>query len=213
MERERKRESPLDSFEANTRKLELVLTKIRAVDCRTLRFKTRENMQYHKGWQSSNGRARILPETILDTMWPATATKRLLDTGTEDAPAGLAKDHVAQRQRLEQKRPVQQESSSASGVQRSSANDEATRRADAEAEKALKRARFHGERRAAKRASATSVHELEESTGTETGASNSSAALMVATDAVLAEIRETLMVLTVSALQQHTPCSTYKNNG
>ena len=46
-----------------------------------------------------------------------------------------------------------QEPSSGSGVKRS--NLEAIRRADAEAEKALKRARLLDERRAAKRASAT----------------------------------------------------------
>ena len=73
------------------------------------------------------------------------------------------------------------------------------RRADTEA---LKRARVIEERRTAKMASATSVQELEESMDTETGASSSAAALMSAAEAVLAETRETLKSLTVSALQQ-----------
>ena len=54
-----------------------------------------------------------------------------------------------------------QEPSSGSGVKRS--NGEAIRRADAEAEKALKRAKVLEERRAAKRACATPMDELEES--------------------------------------------------
>ena len=54
--------------------------------------------------------------------------------------------------------PVAQEPSSGSGVKRS--NLEAIRRADAEAEKALKRAKLQEERRAAKRASATPMDEL-----------------------------------------------------
>ena len=93
----------------------------------------------------------------------ATATKRILDTGTDVARAGMAKDHDAKRQKHEQKRPVQQEPSSGSGVKRSSADDEAVRCADAEAEKALNHARLPEERRAAKRASVTSVPELQES--------------------------------------------------
>ena len=93
-------------------------------------------------------------------MWPATTTKRLLDTGADDARAGLAKDHGAKRQRHEQERPVHQEPSFGSVVKRSLADDEATRRADAEAEKALTRARVLQERRAAKRASATSVQRV-----------------------------------------------------
>ena len=54
-----------------------------------------------------------------------------------------------------------QEPSSGSGVKRS--NLEAIRSADAEAEKALKRAEVLEERRATKRASATPMDELEES--------------------------------------------------
>ena len=54
-----------------------------------------------------------------------------------------------------------QEPSSGSGVKRS--NLEAIRRADAEAEKALKRAKPQEERRAAKRASTTPMDGLEES--------------------------------------------------
>ena len=90
-----------------------------------------------------------------------------------------------------------QEPSSGSGVKRS--NLEAIRRAHAEAEKALKRAKLQEERRAAKRASATPTDELEESA---MNAVKSAEATMVAAEAVLTETRETTEVLTVSALQQ-----------
>ena len=90
-----------------------------------------------------------------------------------------------------------QEPSSGSGVKRS--NSEAIRRADAEAEKALKRAKVLEERRAAKRASATPMDELEESA---TNAERSAEAMMVTAEAVLTETRETIEALTVSALQQ-----------
>ena len=66
---------------------------------------------------------------------------------------------------------MQQGPTASSGYKRSAADDQAVRRADAEAEKALKRARLLEERRAAKRASATSVQELEESMDAETGTS------------------------------------------
>ena len=70
-------------------------------------------------------------------------------------------------------------------------NLEAIRRADAEAEKAVKRAKMLEERRAAKRAPASPMDELEESA---TNAEVSAEAMMVAAEAVEA--------LTVSALQQ-----------
>ena len=79
-----------------------------------------------------------------------------------------------------------------------SSNVEAIRRADAEAEKALKRAKVLEERRAAKRASATPMDELKESA---TNAEVTAESLMIAGEAVLTETRET-MALTVSALQQ-----------
>ena len=62
---------------------------------------------------------------------------------------------MTMRQRHEP--PAEREPSSGSGVKRSSAEDEATRRADAEAEKALKRARVMKEQRAAKCASVARV--------------------------------------------------------
>ena len=92
--------------------------------------------------------------------------------------------------------PVAQRLSSGSGVKRS--NLEAIRRADAEAEKGLKRAKVQEERRAAKRASATPMDELEESA---TNAEVSAEAMMIAAEAVLTETRETIGALTVSALQ------------
>ena len=90
-----------------------------------------------------------------------------------------------------------QEPSSGPGVKR--CNLEAMRRADAEAEKALKRAKVLKERRAAKRTSATPTDELEESA---TNAEVSAESLMIAAEAVLTEICETIEALTVSALQQ-----------
>ena len=192
-------ESAVDDHEANTRELQLTLAQRRTVDCRTLGCKTCENTQYHKGWHLTECRARILRETVPDTMWPATATQRLLDTGADDALA--AKDHDAKRQRREQEEPMQQEPSSGSGRKPSPSDDEAMRRADAEAEKCLKRARVLEERRAAKRASATSAQEMEESLDPATRTS-SAAALMVVAEAVLAGTRETLEALTVSALQK-----------
>ena len=89
-------------------------------------------------------------------MWPVVTTKRLLDTGADDA----RNDHEAKRHKMTHCR-WEQEPSSSSGVKR--ANVEAIRRADAEAEKAVKRAKMLEERRAAKRASATPMDELEES--------------------------------------------------
>ena len=80
-------------------------------------------------------------------------------------------------------------------------NLEAIRRADAEAEKALKRAKLHEERRAAKRASATPLNELEESAMSD-GAEKSAEAMMVAAEGVLTETRGTSEALTVSTLQQ-----------
>ena len=103
----------------------------------------------------------------------------LLDTGADDA----RNDHEAKRHK-DDALPMEQEPSSSSGVKR--ANVEAIRRADAEAEKALKRARVLDERRAAKRVSAA-PEEME--------------TMLVAAEAILAETRETVEALTVSALQ------------
>ena len=76
-------------------------------------------------------------------------------------------------------------------------NLEAIRRADAEAEKAMKRAKMLEERRAAKRTSATPMDELAESA---TNAEISAEAMLVTAEAVLTETRETTEALTVSAL-------------
>ena len=114
-------------------------------------------------------------------MWTVAMTKRLLDIGADDVRG----DHEAKR-RKDDATPTLQEPSSGSGVKRS--NIEAIRRADAEAEKAQKRARLFDERRAAKRASTTPMDELE--------------TMLVAAEAVLTETRETVEALTVSALRQ-----------
>ena len=80
-------------------------------------------------------------------MWPVASTKRLLDTGADDA----RDDHESKRHKnSDDTVPMAQETSSGYGVKRS--NLKAIRRADAEAEKALKRAKVLEERRAAKRA-------------------------------------------------------------
>ena len=63
----------------------------------------------------------------------------------------------------------------------------------------MKRAKVLEERRAAKRASATPMDELEESA---TNAEVSAEAMMIAAEAVLTETRQTIEALTVSALQQ-----------
>ena len=95
--------------------------------------------------------------------------------------------------------PMAQEPSSGSDLKRS--NLESIRRADAdaEAEKALKRAKVLEERRAAKRASATPMDELEESA---TNAEVTTESLMIQAEAVLTETRKTVEAFTVSALQQ-----------
>ena len=88
-------------------------------------------------------------------MWPVATPKRLLNTDADDA----RDDHESKRQNSSDDTvPVAQGPSSGSGVKRS--NLEAIRRADKEAEKAVKRAKLLEERRAAKRASATPILEF-----------------------------------------------------
>ena len=125
--------------------------------------------------------------------------ERLLDTGPDDAHD----DHESKRHKSSDDTvPMAQEPSSRPGVKRT--NLEAIRRADAEAEKALKRAIVLEGQRAAKRASATPMDKLEESA---TNAEVTAESLMIAADAVLTETRETIEALTVSALQQaHEMC-------
>ena len=107
-------------------------------------------------------------------MWPVATTKRLLDTGADHA----RDDHESKRHKSSDDTvPKAQELSSGSGVKRS--NLEAIRRADAEAERALKRAKVLEERRAAKRASAIPMYELEESA---TNAAVSAEAMMIAAE-------------------------------
>ena len=188
------RVSPLDDPESNLRELKSALALMTECDWRTLGCKTCQDVRYIKGWHSVECRERVLPPTVPDTMWPVASTKRLLDTGADDA----RDDHESKRHtHSDDTVPMAQEPSSGSGVKRS--NLEAIRRADAEAEKALKRAKVLEERRAAKRASATPMDELEESA---TNAEVSAEAMMVAAEAVLAETRETVEALTVAAFQQ-----------
>ena len=151
---------------------------------------------------------RVLAPTVQDTMWPVASTKRLLDTGADDA----RDDHELKRHKnSDDTVPTAQEPSSGSGVKRS--NLEAIRSADAEAEKALKRAKVLEELRAAKRASATPMDEVEESAS---NAEVSAESLVIAAEAVSTETRETIEALTVSTLQQvhemsHRPETTVEN--
>ena len=185
------RESPLDDLESNLRELKSALALMTEVDWRTLGCKTCQDTRRHKGWHSAEFRERVLPPTVPDTMWLVATTKRLLDTGADDA----RDDHESKRHKnSDDIVPMAQEPSSGSGVKRS--NIEAIRRADAEAEKALKRAQVLEERRAAKRQSATP---LEESA---TNAEVTAESLMIAAEAVLTETRETIEALKVSTLQQ-----------
>ena len=183
------RVSPMDDPESNLRELKSALALMTEVDWRTPGCKTCQDVRYHKGWHSVECRERALPTTVPDTMWPVAITKRLLDTGADDA----RDDHESKRRKSSDDTvPMAQEHSSGSGVKRS--NLEVIRRADAEAEKALKRAKVLEERRAAKRASATPMDELEESA--------TNAEVSAAAEAVLTETRETIEAPTVSALRQ-----------
>ena len=185
------RVSPLDDPELNLRELKAALALMTECDWRTPGCKTCHDTRYHKGGHSAECRERVLPATVPDTMWPVVTTKRL-DTGADDA----RDEHEAKRHK-DDALPMEQEPSSSSGVKRS--NVEAIRRVDAEAEKAVKRAKMLEERRAAKRASATPMDELEESA---TNAEVTVESLMIAAEAILTETRETVEALTVSALQQ-----------
>ena len=186
--------SPLDDSESNLRELKSALALMTECDWRTPGCKTCQDVRYHKGWHSVECRERVLPTTVPDTMWTVATTRRLQHTGADDA----RDDHESKRHTSsDDDVPMAQEPSSASGVKRSKL--EAIRRADAEAEKAVNRAKMLEERRAAKRASATPMDELEQSA---TDAVVSAESLMVAAEAVLTETRETKEALTVSALKQ-----------
>ena len=181
------RVSPLDDPEPNLRELKSAPALMTEVDWRTPGCKTCQDVRYHKGWHSAECRERVLPPTVPDTMWPVASTKRLLDTGADDA----RDDHESKRHKktLTTLCRWHRNPSSGSGVKRS----------DAEAQKALKRANVLEERRAAKRASATPMDELEESA---TNAEVTAESLMIAAEAVLTETSETIEALTVSAPQQ-----------
>ena len=123
------RVSPLDDPESNLRELKSALALTTEVDWRTPGCKTCQDIRYHKGWHSVECRERVLPTTVPDTMWPVASTKRLVDTGADDA----RDDHESKRHKnSDDTVPMAQEPSSGSGVKRSDV--EAIRRADAEAE-------------------------------------------------------------------------------
>ena len=128
------RVSPLDDPESNLRELKIAPALMTEVDWRTPGCKTCQDVRYHKDWHSAECRERVLPPTLPDTMWPVA-----LDTGADDA----RDDHESKRDRSSNEiAPMALEPSSGSGVKRS--NFEAIGRTDAEAEKALKRAKVLG---------------------------------------------------------------------
>ena len=166
--------SPLDDLESNLR-----VALMKECDWQTPGCKTCQDVRYHKVWRSVKCRERVLPTTVSDTMWSVATTKRLLETVADDP----RDDHESKRHKSSDDTvPMAQELSSGSGVKRS--NLEAIRRADVEAEKAVKRAKMLEERRAVKRATAIPMDELEESA---TNAEISAEAMMVAGEAVLTE--------------------------
>ena len=148
------RASPLDDPESNLREFKSALALMTEVNWRTPGCKTCQDVRYHKGWHSVECRERVLPATVPDTMWPVAITKRLLDTGADDA----RDDHESKR-RKSSDNIVQ--AAQEPGCDVKSLNLEAIRRADSEAEKALKRVKVLEERRASKRASATPMDELD----------------------------------------------------
>ena len=110
------RVSPLDNPESNLRELKNALALITDVDWRTPGCRTCQDIRYHKGWHSAECRERVLPPTVPDTMWPVASTKRLVDTGADDA----RDDHESKRhQNSDDTVPMTQEPSSGSGVKRS----------------------------------------------------------------------------------------------
>ena len=127
------RVSPLDDPESNLRELKSALALKTECDWRTPGCKTCQDVRNHKDWHSAEGRERVLPATVPDTLWPVATTTRFLDTGADDA----RDDHESKRHKSSDDTvPMAQEPSSGSGVKRS--NLEAVRRADAEAEKAVR---------------------------------------------------------------------------
>ena len=107
-------------------------------DWRTHACKTCQDVQYHNGWHCAECRERVLPATVPDTMWLVATTKRVLDTGADDArDYHDLKRHIDSQDSARKVAanddtvPMAQEPSSGSGVKRS--NIEAIRRADAEA--------------------------------------------------------------------------------
>ena len=188
------RVSPLDDPESNRTELKNAPALMTECDWRTPGSKTCQDVRYHKGWHSLECRERVLLSTVSYTVWPVATTKRLLNIGADDA----RDDHESKRHKSSDDTvPTAHEPSSGSGVKRS--NLEAIRRADAEAEKAVKRAKLLEERRAAKRASASPMDELEESA---TNAEVTAELLMIAAEAVSTETRESIEALKVSAVRQ-----------
>ena len=127
-----RRVSPLDHPESNLRELRSALALFTEVDWRRLGCKTCQDVRCHKGWHPVECRERVLPTTVPETMWSVPTTKRLLETGPDDA----RDDHESNRHKSSDDTvPMAQEPSPGSGVKRS--NLEVIRRADVEAEKAF----------------------------------------------------------------------------
>ena len=79
------RVSPLDDPESNLRELNRALALMTQVDWRTPGCKTCQDVRYHKGWHSVDCRERVLPTTVPGAVCLVATTKRLVDTGADDA--------------------------------------------------------------------------------------------------------------------------------
>ena len=64
------RVSPLDDPESNLRELKSAPALMTEVDWLILGCKTSQDVRCHKGWHSAGCRERVIPATVLDTMWP-----------------------------------------------------------------------------------------------------------------------------------------------
>ena len=84
----------MDDSESNLLELKTAMAQM-TDDWRTLGCKSCQSAKYHKGSHSVECPARVLRATVPNTMWSVTATKRLMDTGFDDARV----DHESKRQK------------------------------------------------------------------------------------------------------------------
>ena len=172
--------TPLDDPESNLRDLKEAPALTTECEWRTPGCKTCQDVRHHKGWHSAEREF-----SLQRYLTRCGRLRRRKDSWT------LVQMMHAETMRRSDAKIIQRRWYRNPPLVLVS-NIEDIRRADAEAEKALKRARLLDERRAAKRVSAT-PEEME--------------TMLVAAEAVLTETRETDEALTVSALQQAHPMS------